>query len=85
MTPASNPSLALSAIPLAISTAEQPASWNRMLLVASPIVLPGLLVLIRTLPLPVRGISAVVSGLAILICGPLLLSHGLTRWARQKR
>ncbi|PSM32189.1 MFS transporter [Haliangium sp. UPWRP_2] len=85
MTPASNPSLALSAILLAISTAEQPASWNRMLLVASPIVLPDLLVLIRTLPLPVRGISAVVSGLAILICGPLLLSHGLTRWARQKR
>ena len=53
-----------------------------MLLVALPIVLPGMLVLIQTLPLPVRGVSAIVSGLSILLGGPFLFSNGLAHWAR---
>ena len=82
MTPTSNLSLAPSTTPLTVSNADQHASWSRMLLVALPIVLPGMLVLIQTLPLPVRGVSAIVSGLSILLGGPFLFSNGLAHWAR---
>jgi POT family proton-dependent oligopeptide transporter len=51
-------------------------------LTALSIVLPGALVLHAGLPLPVRGVSAIVSGLAILLGGPHLYSHALDRWAR---
>lgn len=85
MNPTSSPGLAPSTKPPAVSTADQPASWSGMLLVALPILLPGVLIMIQTLPLPVRGASAIVSGLAILLGGPFLLSHGLMRWPRQKR
>jgi hypothetical protein len=35
------------------------------------------------LPLPVRGVSAIVCGLAVLCFGPYLFAHSLMRWARR--
>jgi hypothetical protein len=35
------------------------------------------------LPLPVRGFSAIVCGLAVLCFGPYLFAHSLMRWARR--
>ena len=83
MNPISNPNLEPVASPLAAPAPSEPANWTRMWLLALPIVLPGSLVLNTSLPLPVRGVSAIVSGLAILLCGPYLFSHALVRWARR--
>ena len=80
MNPTSNPDLEPITAPLA---ATQPASWSRMLLVALPIVLSGSLLANRALSLPVRGVSAIVCGLAVLLGGPYLIGHSLTRWARR--
>ncbi len=51
-------------------------------MVALPIVLPGSLMANTILPLPVRGVSAIVCGLAVLLCGPYLFSHAMVRWAQ---
>ena len=80
MNPTSNPDLEPIAAPLA---ATQPASWSHMLMVALPIVLSGSLMANTALSLPVRGVSAIVCGLAVLLGGPYLIGHSLTRWARR--
>ena len=54
-----------------------------MLLVALPILLSGSLMANTALPLPVRGVSAIVCGLAVLLCGPYLISYTLVAWARR--
>lgn len=64
-------------------TPNQPASLANLLLVSLPILLPGLVAAVWSLPLPVRGVSAIVSGLALLLCGPYLFSHALVRWVRR--
>jgi proton-dependent oligopeptide transporter, POT family len=69
--------------PLAASIVGSPASWDRMLLVALPVLLPGSLIANMALPLPVRGVSAIVCGVAVLLCGPYLFSHALVRWAQR--
>ena len=77
VSPATNPGLD------PIAAADQPAHWTRMLLVALPILLSGSLMANTALPLPVRGVSAIVCGLAVLLCGPYLMSHALVAWARR--
>lgn len=69
--------------PLATLSTAQPASWSRMLLVALPIVLPASLIANMALSLPVRGASAIICGLAVLLGGPYLLGHSLLRWAQK--
>ncbi|MBL9008073.1 MAG: MFS transporter [Myxococcales bacterium] len=81
MTPTASPDLDPVALPFA--AIDLPASWARMLLVALPILLPASLIANVALPLPVRGVSAIVCGLALLFCGPFLLGHSLLRWARR--
>ena len=83
MKPTSNPNLEPVAPPLAAPTTVQPASWSRILLVALLIVLPGSLMANMALSLPVRGVSAVVCGLAMLSFGPYLFAHSLRRWAQR--
>lgn len=50
--------------------------------VALPLLLSGSLVANMALPLLLRGVSAIVCGLAVLLCGPYLVAHLLIRWAR---
>ena len=83
MTPTASPNAEPIAPPLAAGAIDQPASWPPMLLVASPILLPASLIASVALPLPVRGSSAIVCGLAVLFCGPFLLGHLLLRWAQR--
>ncbi len=66
-----------------IAVAAQPPYCTRMLLVALPILLSGSLMANTALPLPVRGVSAIVCGLAVLLCGPYLISYTLVAWARR--
>ena len=83
MNPTSNPQPEPITQPLAALAAAQPASWSRMLLVALLIALPGSLMANVALSLPVRGVSAIVCGLAVLSFGPYLFAHSLMRWARR--
>lgn len=62
---------------------NQPASFANLLLVGLPILLPGVVAAVWILPLPMRGVCAIVSGLAVLLCGPYLFSDVLVRWARR--
>jgi len=83
MNPTSNPNgVEAIAPPIAGTGTPEPASWTRLLLVALLIVLPGSLMANTALPLPVRGVSAIVCGLSVLLCGPHLFAHVLVRWAR---
>ena len=77
VSPATNPGLD------PIAAAAQPAHWTRLLLVALPILQSGSLMANTALPLSVRGASAIVCGLAVLLCGPYLFAHSLMRWARR--
>ena len=79
----STPDLTTETQPSTSSTLSQPASRRTLLLVCLPILLPGSLVVNVSLPLSVRGISAIIGGLAVLLCGPYLFSHALVRWARR--
>lgn len=68
---------------LAAAATSQTPSWPLLLVVALPIMLPGSLMANTILPLPVRGVNAIVCGLAVLLCGPYLMSHALLLWARR--
>ena len=83
MNPTSNPNLEPITAPLATPDTVEPASWSRMLLVALPILLPGSLMANMGLSLPVRGVGAIVCGLAVLSLGPYLFVQSLMRWARR--
>jgi len=83
MNPASIPNLDPIDPAIAASAAAQTPSWSRLLLIALPIVLPGSLMVNTALPLPVRGVSAIVCGLAVLLCGPYLMCHALLASARR--
>ena len=83
MNPTSNPNPAPITPPLAAPATAESASWSRMLLVALLIALPGTLMANTALSLPVRGVSAIVCGLAVLSFGPYLWAHALMRWARR--
>ena len=83
MNPTSNPNPEPITPPLAAPATAEPASWSRMLLVALLIALPGSLMANTALSLPVRGVSAIVCGLAVLSFGPYLWAHALMRWARR--
>ncbi len=82
MNPTPNPDLEPIAPSLAAAATAWTPSWSRLLMVALPIMLPGSLMANMLLPLPVRGVSAIVCGLSVLICGPYLYSHALVAWAR---
>lgn len=51
----------------------------RLLLASLAIVGPLPLVLLERLPLPVRGVSAVACGLAVLLCGSYLVAQAIDR------
>ncbi len=63
--------------------AVQTASWTRLVSLALPILLSGSLMLNVALSLPVRGVSAIACGLAVLLCGPHLFAQLLVRWVRR--
>jgi hypothetical protein len=77
MNPASIPNLDPIVPTITAAAAAQTPSRSRLLLVALPIVLPGSLMVNTALPLLVRGVSAIVCGLAVLLCGPHLYCRGL--------
>lgn len=52
-----------------------------LVLASLAILLPSMVAAMELLPLPVRGVSAIIGGLAVLLCGPYLFSHALVRWA----
>lgn len=83
MNPTQNPDPEPIASPLAPPAATQPTSWSRMLLVALPILVSGSLMVNTVLALPVRGVSAIGCGLAMLCYGPHLFRHTLVSWARR--
>ena len=83
MNPTSNPNTGPITPPLAGLATVEPASWSRLLLVALLIALPGSLMANTALSLQVRGVSAIVCGLAVLSFGPYLWAHALMRWARR--
>ena len=83
MNPTSNPNPEPITPPLATPATAAPASWAHMSLVALPILLSGSLMANMALSLPVRGVSAIVCGLAVLLGGPYLLGQSLMRWARR--
>ncbi len=83
MNPTPNPNLEPITAPLATPDTVEPASWSRMLLVAVLILLPGSLMANMALSLPVRGVSAIACGLAVLVCGPYLYTQALVAWARR--
>ena len=83
MNPTSNPNPVPITPPLAAPATAESASGSRMLLVALLIALPGSLMANTALSLPVRGVSAIVCGLAVLSFGPYLFAHSLMRWARR--
>lgn len=62
---------------------SQPASVSDLFRVSLLILLPGAVATLWILPLPVRGVSAILCGLAVLLGGPYLFSHALMRWARR--
>lgn len=59
--------------------------WLRLALLALPILIPGSIVANVALPLPMRGVCAIVCGLAVLGCGPYLVGHALVRWAQPNK
>jgi POT family proton-dependent oligopeptide transporter len=83
MNSTSNPNLEAITPPLATPATAEPASWFRMLLVALVVLLPGSLMANMALSLPVRGVSAIVCGLAVLSLGPYLFAHSLMRWVQR--
>ncbi|MBL9007169.1 MAG: MFS transporter [Myxococcales bacterium] len=83
MTPTSKPNRKPIAQPLSATVSDQPASWTRVLLMALPIFLPGALMANTALSLLLRGVSAIVCGLAVLLCGPYLFTQSLMQWARR--
>jgi len=84
MNPTSKPDLETAAPPLAAPATAEPASWTQLSLAALPIVLSGSLMVNTALSLPVRGVSAILCGLAVLLTGPHLFAQSLTRWARPR-
>ncbi len=81
--PTSNPNSVEAIVsPSAVAVTPEPASWTRLLLAALLILLPGSLMANAALPLPMRGVSAIVCGLMLLLIGPYVLAHSLMRWAR---
>ena len=63
----------------------KPAPSPIVLVLASlAIVLPGTVAAIERLPLPVRGLSAIVGGLAVLLCGSYLLGQMFEHLARRE-
>lgn len=59
-----------------------PAPHPAMLVLASlAILLPAALVAVTRLPMPVRGVSAIACGLAVLLCGCYLLGQAFEHLA----
>ena len=58
-------------------------SRGSLVLASSVIVLPSLIAAMAHPPLPVRGVSAIISGFALLLFGPYLFSHALVYWAQR--
>ena len=79
----STPNLATDNLPSNSSTPSRAPSPVALVLASLTILLPSLMAAMKPLPLPVRGVSAIVGGLAVLLCGPYLFSHSLVRWARR--
>lgn len=79
------------------STTSTPASFDPLLgqplmprespspmafaLAGLAILVPGAVAAIWSLPLPVRGVGALIASLAMLLCGSYLLSHAILCWA----
>ena len=83
MNPTSYPNFEPITPPLATPATAEPTSWAHMSLLALPILLSGSLMAKMSLSLPVRGVSAIVCGLAMLCFGPYVFAHSLIRWAQR--
>lgn len=78
----STPDLTTDTLATKLPTPSQAPSPVALVLASLPILLPSMVAAMKFLPLPVRGVSAIIGGLAVLLCGPYLFSHALVRWAR---
>ena len=73
MTPTASPNAEPIAPPLAARAIDRPASLASHAAGGLADLLPASLIANVALPLPVRGVSAIVCGLAVLFCGPFCL------------
>lgn len=70
----------------ALSNQSQPGAGTslvRAVLASLAILLPSVLAATASLPLPVRGVSAILGGLAVLLCGSYLLGQTFVYLARR--
>lgn len=65
-------------------TPRQAPSPTMLILISLTIVLPCAVASIQRLPLSVRGVSALVGGLALLLCGSCLVGQGFEYLARSQ-
>lgn len=72
------PELNTDTVDLSLSHHNAGTSIVRPVLASLAILLPSVLAATRSLPLPVRGVSAILGGLAVLLCGSYLLGLALT-------
>jgi len=79
----STPNLMANTDPSNQST-PSPAPHPAMIVMTSlAILLPAAIVAVTTLPMPVRGVSAIACGLAVLLCGSYLLGQAFAQLARR--
>jgi len=65
------------------STGTEQRTDRRVLVAAAMSVLVPIALLVNpALALPLRGVSSIVAGLGLLLCGPVLFSRALVSWAR---
>lgn len=70
------------ALPNQVLATRHAPSWLLLILASVAILLPGAYVMTTFLPLLERVVSAIFSGLAVLLCGPYLVGQVIDRWLR---
>lgn len=65
-------------------TPRQAPSPTMLTLISLAMVLPGAVAAIQRLPLSIRGFSALVGGLALLLCGSYLVGQGFEYLTRSQ-
>lgn len=79
----SAPDLTAENLPTTAPTPNREPNATAFVLATLAILMPGMMAATTYLPLPMRGGSALIGGVAVLLCGPYLFSHALARWVRR--
>lgn len=79
----STPDITTGNRPTTSPTPNREPNATALVLATLAILLPGMMAAATYLPLPMRGGSALIDGVAVLLCGPYLFSHALARWVRR--